>query len=148
MTTKRKFYRDASKDTEIDRRGYKCSFCQSSCDPYNTSATYIRGVTTCEDCQTKIKDKIKGAKNGLCNRMVCLSPTDVIWFNHSTRMYYCTKCATLLNNVNDDLEADYGHPLCTRMDECPLCDGSGESPESGGPCCGCDGFGYLPVKDD
>lgn len=84
----------------------------------------------------------KGFHNGLCNRQACLSPIDVVYFNHSTRKFYCKKCAVLLNNVNDDLEAEFGHPLCRKMAICDSCNGSGEA-KGGGACCMCDGEGYL-----
>jgi len=63
------------------------------------------------------KEKIKGEKNGLCNRTDCQSPEHVIWFNHSTRKYYCTDCAAMLNDDPynaRDAQRLYGHDLCTR----------------------------------
>lgn len=45
-------------------------------------------------------EKIKGKKNGLCNRTACQSPDGVIWFNDSTRAYYCRACADLINDAN------------------------------------------------
>lgn len=63
-----------------------------------------------------MSEKIKGEKHGLCNITACQSPDEVIWYNHSTRSYYCTVCAKRLNEVNkDDAEEMFGHPLCTRV---------------------------------
>lgn len=33
----------------------------------------------------------------LCNRKACRSPTNVIWWNVSTRAWYCPSCARLIN---------------------------------------------------
>ena len=55
----------------------------------------------------------KGKLDGACNRSACLKPA-ATWFNHSTRAYYCRRCALLLNDVNRDwAPAQYGHDLCT-----------------------------------
>ncbi len=58
----------------------------------------------------------KGDKNGSCNRRVCQVP-GAIWYNHSTRKYYCVECALMLNEHNhtDAIEL-WGHELCT-LDE-------------------------------
>lgn len=57
----------------------------------------------------------KGEYLGSCNRSACLRPS-AIWYNHSTRKYYCRECAHLLNhdtfNHRDALRM-YGHLLCT-----------------------------------
>lgn len=55
----------------------------------------------------------KGEFNGSCNRSCCLAP-GAVWYNHSTRKYYCADCAKLLNDDNrrDALEL-FGHDLCT-----------------------------------
>lgn len=42
-------------------------------------------------------NKIKGDKNGLCNRTACQSPNDVIFFNKGTDKYYCPHCAFEIN---------------------------------------------------
>jgi hypothetical protein len=59
--------------------------------------------------------KNKGMYAGSCNRSACLKPS-AIWFNHSTRKYYCASCAHELNydrfNKADSLRM-YGHLLCT-----------------------------------
>jgi len=56
---------------------------------------------------------LKGIFNGNCNRTVCQEP-GAVWFNHSTRMYYCQKCADLINEENyADAIRLYGHQLCT-----------------------------------
>ena len=55
----------------------------------------------------------KGEKNGSCNRQACQKP-GAVYFNHSTKRYYCEGCATLINNMNDDwAPGEYGHQLCT-----------------------------------
>lgn len=36
--------------------------------------------------------------NKLCNRSACRSPDDVTWWNQSTRAWYCSVCADLINN--------------------------------------------------
>jgi len=60
-------------------------------------------------------EKVKGEFNGLCNRSACLSPNDVTWYNHSTRLYYCKSCAMHLNYVNHKDALDcFGHQLCTK----------------------------------
>ena len=66
------------------------------------------------------KVKCKGEKGGLCNRTACQSPHGVIWFNHSTRAYYCGGCAHMLNSDPfnaRDAERMYGHELCTLIGE-------------------------------
>jgi len=60
----------------------------------------------------------KGQKNGLCYRRACLSPHNVIFYNHSTRKYYCPKCAGDINEMNFyDAMRIFGHDLCTRDEE-------------------------------
>ena len=60
----------------------------------------------------------KGVKGGSCNRSSCQAP-GAVWFNHSTRAYYCPACAADLNRVNrrDAMEL-YGHDLCS-LDPAP-----------------------------
>lgn len=63
----------------------------------------------------------KGEKGGACNRTACQMPADqcpdgVRWFNHSTRKYYCWRCAWDLNNDpfnKRDAQELWGHDLCT-----------------------------------
>lgn len=45
-------------------------------------------------------DKVKGQKNGLCNRRACQSPKDVIFYNKGTSKYYCYGCAVMINKFN------------------------------------------------
>lgn len=79
----------------------------------------LKKVITKEDIniiepeETKPKPKAKGEFNGLCNRTSCQSPNEVTWYNHSTRLYYCTDCAMLLNRVNPEAQLLFGHALCT-----------------------------------
>lgn len=54
----------------------------------------------------------KGLWGGRCNRGSCLKP-NAVFFNRSTRAFYCFKCARLLNDVNrKEAEALYGGLLC------------------------------------
>ncbi len=86
----------------------------------------------------------KGQFGGFCNRMDCLSPIDVCYFNYSTRKFYCEECATMLNEENKhDSHELFGHDLCIKMDQCPGCKGTGRSKHDDGPCCICNGEGYL-----
>jgi hypothetical protein len=58
--------------------------------------------------------KSKGEYRGFCNRTACQSPNNVIYFNHSTRAYYCPACAALINEANyADAMRMFGHELCT-----------------------------------
>ena len=54
----------------------------------------------------------RGLYEGLCNRMACLQP-GATWYNHSTRKYYCWRCATLINFANPEAVREYGTQLCT-----------------------------------
>jgi len=40
---------------------------------------------------------MKGEYNQECNITACQKPNSAIWFNHSTRKYYCPSCARRLN---------------------------------------------------
>jgi hypothetical protein len=58
---------------------------------------------------------LKGKQGGNCNRTSCQQP-NAIYFNHSTRAYYCEDCAHWLNNdIYNAIDAQrlYGHALCT-----------------------------------
>ena len=46
-------------------------------------------------------NKVKGRKNGLCNRSACQSPTNVVWYNTGSYAYYCEECAKLINDRNN-----------------------------------------------
>jgi len=46
----------------------------------------------------------------LCNRTACQTGRNVIYYNHSTKAYYCPKCARLINNGNGTIN---GVPLCS-----------------------------------
>ena len=66
-------------------------------------------------CVTTTENE-KGEMNGKCNRTVC-DNKEAKYFNHSTRKYYCTPCAKLINLHNQaDAMRIYGHDLCT-LDE-------------------------------
>ena len=60
-------------------------------------------------------EDLKGKQGGNCNRTACQGP-NAVYFNHSTRAYYCKKCAHWLNadefNARD-AQLLYGHELCT-----------------------------------
>lgn len=56
----------------------------------------------------------KGILGGSCNRSGCQKPDSAFWYNHTTRMYYCSECAFQINKVNKiDALRIYGHDLCT-----------------------------------
>ena len=66
--------------------------------------------------KTQVKSEdLKGKYQGNCNRTACQRP-GAIWYNHSTRKYYCISCAHELNydrfNKADSMNM-YGHLLCT-----------------------------------
>ncbi len=54
----------------------------------------------------------KGEENKECNRTAC-SNKPAIYYNHSTRKYYCVQCARMINDVNPESYRIYGHQLCT-----------------------------------
>jgi hypothetical protein len=56
----------------------------------------------------------KGSFGGPCNRTACQRP-GASWFNHSTRAYYCTECAGLINWPGGRADAMrlFGHDVCT-----------------------------------
>ena len=57
----------------------------------------------------------KGEFEGLCNRTACQKP-GAIYYNHSTKKYYCPTCADMLNKYNKaDAMRLYGHDLCTKV---------------------------------
>lgn len=61
----------------------------------------------------------KGEYMGECNRTVCTNrPAE--WYNHSTRYYYCVKCAKTLNEENySDAMKSLGHELCSKGEHNP-----------------------------
>lgn len=72
------------------------------------------------ELDVKVKEG-KGEKGGRCNRTACQMPAaecpdGVRWFNHSTRRYYCWRCAWSLNEDpfnKRDAQKLWGHNLCT-----------------------------------
>lgn len=56
---------------------------------------------------------MKGDYNQECNRTACQN-NEATFYNHSTKKYYCTDCATLINRVNPESQQMFGHPLCTK----------------------------------
>lgn len=62
---------------------------------------------------------LKGIKNGNCNRTSCQKP-GAVYYNHSTRLYYCKTCADEINRVNRaDAMRMFGHELCTIDESTP-----------------------------
>ena len=63
---------------------------------------------------------MKGEYKQECNITSCQKPNSAVWFNHSTRKYYCPSCARRLNsdpfNARDAKEM-FGHLLCTLENE-------------------------------
>lgn len=59
----------------------------------------------------------KGLKNGSCNRTACQRP-NAIYFNKSTRAYYCEDCAREINWLGGraDTQRLYGTPLLCEID--------------------------------
>lgn len=56
---------------------------------------------------------MKGDHKEECNRTVC-SNSPAVYYNHSTRKYYCIECAELINRMNRaDAFRMFGHDLCT-----------------------------------
>ncbi len=55
--------------------------------------------------------KLKGIKNGNCNRTDCQEP-EAIYFNYATRKWYCHKCAVKINKLNPEAHVMFGHDLC------------------------------------
>ena len=54
------------------------------------------------------RDTEKGKRGGKCNRTAC-NNEDAWLYNESTRMYYCEKCAILINRA---CEHDYKDGPC------------------------------------
>jgi hypothetical protein len=56
---------------------------------------------------------MKGRYNKECNRTAC-NNQEAVFYNHSTRLYYCKSCAILINEQNrTDAQRLFGHDLCT-----------------------------------
>jgi hypothetical protein len=56
----------------------------------------------------------KGQRGEECCRKSCQNQ-NAMWFNHSTKMYYCSGCAELINKYNRaDALRLFGHDLCER----------------------------------
>jgi hypothetical protein len=56
---------------------------------------------------------LKGEFEGECNRTSC-DNKHAVYYNHSTRAYYCSHCAHIINSQNRTEAMDlYGHNLCT-----------------------------------
>ena len=56
---------------------------------------------------------VKGDYGGLCNVTAC-QKAGAIYYNHSTRKFYCPVCAEKINDANQsDAGKMFGHDLCT-----------------------------------
>lgn len=68
----------------------------------------------CIKAETNTK---KGVKGGDCNVTQCQEPDSAVYFNKSTRKYYCAHCAHEINKVNrhDSMEL-YGVPNLCELD--------------------------------
>lgn len=53
--------------------------------------------------------RVKGALRGACNVTACQAPGSAIYFNRSTKAYYCEHCAGRINRANPDA---VGGALC------------------------------------
>lgn len=61
-----------------------------------------------------LKSLQKGIFKGNCNRTACQKP-NAVYFNYSTRLYYCASCAYTLNSANrPDANRLFGHELCLK----------------------------------
>jgi hypothetical protein len=58
----------------------------------------------------------KGDFKEECNRTAC-NNKNAVFFNHSTRKYYCFPCAALINRMNPEADEIYGHALCLYHDK-------------------------------
>jgi len=54
--------------------------------------------------------KLKGVKDGNCNRTACQAP-NAIWWNTGTRAYYCHHCAITIQRSENDFAGMNGKPL-------------------------------------
>ena len=56
----------------------------------------------------------KGSEHdGKCARLVCHNPNAIFW-NTSTRMWYCKDCAAFINKYRLNIRED-GSPLCQKV---------------------------------
>ena len=56
----------------------------------------------------------KGEYNCECNRTACKNK-HAIFYNHSTKKYYCGSCAYEINKWAQDFKKEYGHELCVKV---------------------------------
>lgn len=64
----------------------------------------------------KTKYPKKGEFGQECNRTVC-NCKNANYYNHSTRMYYCSGCAYLINTQNLGFALREGFELCQKTDK-------------------------------
>lgn len=70
---------------------------------------------------TKPTPALKGVYNGNCNREACQA-AKAVWYNHSTRKYYCHDCALYINRYrpsNDEYLSSLPHLLLTQGEHQP-----------------------------
>jgi hypothetical protein len=95
---------------------FAARFARASAVIRATPLTAKKIDTTAIDIETgglEPDPKLKGLFGGNCNRQACQKP-GAVYYNHSTRLYYCPNCAHTLNSVNADWAPKrYGHNLCT-----------------------------------
>ncbi len=59
-----------------------------------------------------MNEETKGAYNNECNRTACNNP-NAKWYHYLTEKYYCSGCATLINDANRTEAYElFGHNLC------------------------------------
>lgn len=71
--------------------------------PHLNSMTLGLGL---EPAQTENNPSLKGKLNGNCNREACQAP-NAVWWNTSTRAYYCGRCARDINRACEQ----FGEPI-------------------------------------
>jgi hypothetical protein len=64
---------------------------------------------------------MKGAYNEYCYRSCC-NNSGAIYRNKSNGKYYCSQCATL---INEHSLKDYGYEFCTQVEQTPKKEGAG-----------------------
>lgn len=111
MSLARKMAR--AKQREDNRRGRA----EMNRTPFQVDTRRIAGTHRPDGIDEDVNKPVKhdkGLKGGSCNRTACQAP-NAMWFNHSTRAYYCQWCARLINDAcrNDDFVKGLGHPLLT-----------------------------------
>ena len=85
-------------------------------EPVYRRCKHPRGEGECVMCRCPAGHTApnpKGLRGGNCNRTACQKP-NAIYYNHSTRKYYCPACAMMLNEYSaKEAKEMFGHDLCT-----------------------------------